>query len=224
MDALIFDFDGVVVDSEPIHLVGFQQVLRGVGVEMTHDDYFGKYLGFDDRDCFAAALRDHGRQVIDAQIAEMTAAKTILVQKVITESIEALDGAVALIASAAEAGLPLAICSGALRKEIELASESIGVRQHFLRIVSADDVQHGKPDPEGYRMAIAQLIEATGNPIQPAKCVVVEDSPAGIDAAHAAGMKVLGVTTSYPADAIAAADRIVDSLAQVTVDSLAELI
>lgn len=121
MDALIFYFDGVVVDSESIHLMGFQEVLRTVGVSLAHDEYYRTYLGYNDHDCLLIAARAHGVHLDESKIAELTAAKDV----------------------------PLAVCSGALRDEIVLASRTIGVLEHFTTIVSAEDVQRGKPDPEG---------------------------------------------------------------------------
>ena len=220
MDALIFDFDGVVVDSEPVHLKAFQQVLRPAGIEMTRDDYYGKYLGFDDHDCFAAAAADNGKQFTEARIAKMIAAKTQLVQRAFGGSVRALSGAAELIADAAGAGVPLAICSGALREEIVLAARTVGVRRHFRAIVTAEDVRRGKPDPEGYALALERLARAAGRGLDPSRTVVVEDAPAGIRAAKALGMKVLAVTNSYSADRLAEADRVVDSLKGVTAAGL----
>ncbi len=223
MDALIFDFDGVIADSEPIHFDGFAKVLKGIGVELERDDYYEKYLGFDDHDGFAAVMADRSMDCSEERIDELTAQKTKIVQEIIRNSIQALPGAVELIHAAANAGLPIAICSGALREEIELALECIGAGEQFKLIVAARDVAHGKPDPEGYLLAAARLAECTGLDIAPAKCVVIEDSPAGIASGKAAGMKVLAVKTSYPADALIEADAIADTLADVTVDSLREL-
>lgn len=224
MDALIFDFDGVIVDSEPIHLMGFQRVLAEAGVDMTEADYYGRYLGFDDHDCFEAVSRDKGAGFTADRIRRMTAAKTAIVKEALGRSAQALPGAVALIRAAAEAGVPLAICSGALRDEIALASAAVGVGEAFEVVIAAEDVDRGKPDPQGYRRAVEALCERLARPIAPPRCVVVEDSPAGISAAKAAGTAVLGVTTSYPAAALAEADRITASLADVTLASLAELL
>ena len=223
-DAVIFDFDGVVVDSEPIHLMAFRRVLRPAGVTLTDKDYYGRYLGYDDHDCFQAAGKDNGADFSEQQIAEMTAAKTAIVKNAIAESIQPQPGAVELIAAAAEAGIPLAVCSGALRDEIELAAATIDVRETFVTIVSAEDVSRGKPDPEGYRLVLARLDDALGRKLAAGCCVVIEDAPAGIEAAKAAGIKVLAVTSSYPAGALAAADRVVTSLADVTLASLDQLV
>jgi beta-phosphoglucomutase len=224
LDALICDFDGVVVDSEPVHLACFREVLASVGIELTTDAYYTDYLGYDDHDCFEAVGRDNDRPFTEDEIADMTTAKTALCQRVFGESVQALPGAVELIAAATAAGIPVGVCSGALRDEIELAARTVGVLEHFQILVAARDVQKGKPDPEGYHLARENLSEAVGRPLAAERCVVIEDSPAGIDAAVGAGMRVLAVTNSYAADALTAAHRIVDSLADVTVDVLRELV
>jgi beta-phosphoglucomutase len=229
MDALIFDFDGVVVDSEPIHFAGFRRVLRTAGIELTEEDYYSLYLGYDDHDCFEAVGRNTGVELTDRRIAELTAAKTQWVKQALAETIQPLPGAVELIRAAAAAGVPLAICSGALREEIELASRTVGIDTCIATIVAAEDVARGKPDPEGYLLACRQLGRTPpedGSPpaCRPERCVVVEDSPAGIEAGKGAGMAVLAVTNSYPADQLAAADRIVASLADVSLAALEELL
>jgi beta-phosphoglucomutase len=224
MDAAIFDFDGVVVDSEPVHFACFRQVLATVGLELSRQDYYDKYLGYDDHDCLLIAARDRNVQLTERQIAELTAAKTRLVQDTFRESIQALPGAVELIRSLASAGVPLAICSGALRDEIVLASRTVGVLDCFQVIVAAQEVARGKPDPEGYLAARSRLAETLARDIRPPRCVVIEDSPAGIQAARAAGMKTLAVATSYARADLAGADRVFDSLAQVTAADLERLL
>ena len=224
MDALISDCDGVIVDSEPIHLAGFQKILAEWGVTLTREAYYDRYLGFDDHDCFAAVGADNGRTFSEDEIAEMTAAKTTFVKQTFATSIGPQPGAAALIRAAANAAMPLAICSGGLRDEIMLAAQAIGVWEFFSVVVAAEDVECGKPDPEGYARAAEQLAAACGRGIAPEMCVVVEDAPAGIKAAKALGMKVLAVTSSYQADALVEAERVVDSLADVTLASLAVLL
>jgi len=224
MDAVIFDFDGVVVDSEPVHFAGFRDVLATLGLELTLEDYYDKYLGYDDHDCLLIAGRDRGVELSERQIADLTAAKTAMVQRAFRESIQPLPGSVALIRAIAAAGVPMAICSGALRDEIILASRTVGVLDCFQAIVAAQDVARGKPDPEGYLAARELLARAVGKDLRPRRCIVVEDSPAGVDAARAAGMKVLAVATSYSPNHLAKADRVVASLADVTFAELQELL
>jgi beta-phosphoglucomutase len=223
MDAVIFDFDGVIVDSEPVHWAGFARVLRDRGIELSWDAYRERYLGYDDHDCFRAVSADHGTPLGEADVAALTAAKTAVVREVLAASVEALPGAVALIGALGEAGVPLAICSGALRPEIEIAARRVGVLDRFAIVVAAEDVLAGKPDPSGYALALGRLQATTGRPLAAARSLAVEDSPAGIAAARGAGLRVLAVMTSYPAAELAAADAIVASLADVTVARLAAL-
>ena len=219
---MIFDFDGVVVDSEPVHLECFRAVLAERGIELTSEDYYSKYLGFDDHDCFAAVLTNNGRKVDEDEIAAMTAEKTELVQRVFAESIRPLPGAVELMRAARDAAAAVGICSGALREEIELAAAAVGALKLVDALVAAEDVSSGKPDPEGFVLTMKILGEKLGERIDPARTWVVEDSPAGIEAAKAAGCRVLAVTNSYQRDELAAADRIVDSLSEVQLSQLDE--
>lgn len=223
MDAIIFDFDGVLVDSEPVHLRAFREILTGENISLTDAMYFERYLGYDDHDCFAAVAHDFDRAWDEAKIAELTQAKSVLVQAMIAVGVPALPGAVELIRSASEAGVPMGICSGALGDEVRQAAEAIGVIDCMGVIVAAEDVENGKPHPEGYLKAARLLGEKIGLAISPAQCVVCEDSPAGIAAGQAAGMCVLGLTTSYPAEDVADADQVVANLAAVTLDDLRAL-
>jgi len=220
MDAVIFDFDGVLVDSEPLHWAGFAEVLRGVGVELGWDDYCGRYLGFDDHDCFQTVLGDRGVPVHEEQLAAMIAAKTGIVRESLATAVEALPGARELVEELAAMGVPLAVCSGALAREIEIAARRVGVWPYLRAIVAAEDVRRGKPDPEGYLLALDRLGRLTGAPLAPARCVAIEDSPAGITAARAAGLKVIAVSTSFAAGHLGEADAIVTSLRELSLPTL----
>ncbi len=215
MDAVIFDFDGVIIDSEPIHLRCFQQVLAPEGVDMTAEAYYEKYIGYDDHDCFIIAGRDHGVEFDEYRIREMVEVKTGLVKVMMAGQIRPFDGVVELIGGLYEAGYPLAVCSAALREEIELAGAAVGILDYFSVIVAAEDVHASKPDPAGYRLAVEQLAKMSPKPPAPEKCVAVEDSRAGIAAAKTVGLKVLAVTNSYAAEALQQADLIVDSMKDI---------
>jgi beta-phosphoglucomutase len=223
LDALIFDFDGVLVDSEPTHLACYQQVLAGIGVTMTRDEYYSQYLGYDDHDCFVQVLRDKGRPASPEQISDLIARKTVCVQDAFRSAIRALPGAVELVNLGASAGLPMAICSGALRREIQQAGGTIGISDRIMIVVAAEDVSRGKPDPQGYQMALEQLSQLAGRVLRAEKTVVVEDSPAGIASGKAAGMKVLAVATSYPQAELTQADKIVVSLAGLSITQIEKL-
>jgi len=219
-DALIFDFDGVVVDSEPIHLAGFRAVLQNRGISLSKEDYYDKYVGYDDHDCFAHVLEDNGREVDEREIAAMTAEKTVLVKAALRESVKPMPGVLDLMRSARAAGIAVGICSGALREEIVLAGNVVGALELADVLVSAEDVSRGKPDPEGYLLALRLLGDRRGRPVDPARSYVVEDAPAGVQAARAAGCRVIAVTSSYNRRELTAADVIVDSLEEVRLEEL----
>jgi beta-phosphoglucomutase len=221
LDAYITDFDGVMVDSEPLHFRGFAEILAAENVTLTREAYFSVYLGLDDHDCFQAIARDQGKALSEDRLAEMIDAKSAFMQDLMARDIQALPGSTQLLVAAREADIPLAICSGGLRAEVELASRAVGIWDHFLTAVTARDVVCGKPDPEGYTKALDELREITGRDLQASRCVVTEDSPAGVAAAKAAGMNVIAVTNSYPAIALGAADHIVDTLEGLTPESIA---
>jgi HAD superfamily hydrolase (TIGR01509 family) len=222
MDAIIFDFDGVIVDSEPIHYQAFARVLAERGIELGREDYYEKYIGYADHDCFLAAGRDHRKTFDNNAIARMIEAKTHLAQQTMAHSIQPQPGAVELVLAAEAGAVPLAICSGALRREIELACGMLRLWERFMTVISAEDVVCGKPDPQGYRLALERLCRLTGRALEASRTLVVEDSPAGIAAAKHLGMKVLAVTTSRDRPALRQADMIVDSLAEVTIPQLDE--
>jgi len=212
LKAIIFDFNGVIVDDEPLHLELFRRVMGEEGLELTDEEYHEKYLGFDDRGCFTAALSDMGKPVPDAgYIDELIARKAGYYMTAIGESFLIFPGVIELI-GLVRRKYPLAIASGALRSEIELVLERGGIRDAFGPIIAAEDVEACKPDPEGYLKALDKL-RVTETSLQPSQCLVIEDSIAGVEAAGRAGMRCLAVTNSYNAAQLAAADWILETLA-----------
>ncbi len=212
--AVIFDFNGVIINDEPLHLELLRRTIIEEGMTFVESDYFEKYLGCDDRRCFQRALTDHGR--LEA------AADTTYIQSLITrktgyyqESVRSQNLLFPGIAGLIErlgASCPLAIASGALREEIELALAHARIAHHFALIVASEDVRQSKPDPEGYLLALAGLQKIIPE-LEAGECLVIEDSVAGVTAAKQAGMPCLAVTTSYPASRLGHADWIT---AQVT--------
>ena len=216
LDAYITDFDGVMVDSEPLHFRGFAAILAAENIELTWDAYSSTYLSLDDHDCLKAVASDHGCDLGEQRLSEMIEAKSRLMLELMAEDIQVFPGVKAILAAMAEADVPLAICSGCLRAEVELSSRTVGIWDYFQTAVCARDVVRGKPDPEGYIQALSKLREITGRDLQAGRCVVTEDSPGGIASAKGAGMNVVAVTNSYPADALTQADRVIDSLKDLT--------
>ncbi|MFO0773979.1 MAG: HAD family phosphatase [Nitrospiraceae bacterium] len=221
--AIIFDFDGVIADTEPLHYHGFRQVLETIGIPLSEQDYYANYLGFDDRGAFQAALTADGRPVTDEAVAALMRQKATAYLAAVKNHVRIFPGVVELVRSAA-ARMPLAIASGALRGEIELILEVAGLRACFRHITSAEDVSRGKPNPECFQLALAALNRertAQGTEaIVPADCLVIEDSMPGIRGGKAAGMKVLGVATTHSLPELTIADAAVQSLTDTSVDDL----
>lgn len=222
LKAIIFDFNGVIVDDEPLHLELFRRVLGEENIALTDEDYHAKYLGYDDRGCFTAAFSDAGRAELSADtafIAELIERKAGYYREAIEQRMLLFPGAIELVKTLA-AKYPLAIASGALRGEIEVVLTRGGIRDCFKEIIASEDVTACKPDPEGYNKALAALNANVGGQIQPGECLVIEDSIAGIEAAKLAGMRCLAVTNSYNADELTNADWVVRTLVNCDIDRL----
>lgn len=223
--AVIFDCNGVIADDEPIHFELFRRVLGEEGLELTRDEYYKKYLHFDDRTCFEAALRDRGRTLTPAEIADRVARKAGYYRAAVAGSLRIFPGVRELVRSLAER-YPLAIASGARREEIALILDTAGLSGCFQVVVATEDVSRAKPDPEPFLLALERLNAVRGDRdarIQPAHCVVIEDSVGGVEGAKAAGMKCLAVAHTYEAGALGAADRVMESLEGVTPAALEAL-
>ncbi len=215
-EAVLFDFDGILVDSEPMHHRAFNEVLDPLGMAFPWKEYVETYMGFDDRDAFREAFRAKGIDLDDTNLAKLVAAKSEAFLRGLLAGVTAYPGAVPLIETLSAAGTPLALCSGALRADIDPILAQLGVARRFGVIVSADDVRRSKPDPESYALAFRRLAETYSSSLTvPGKSVAVEDTPAGIRSAKGAGLRVLAVTNSYGAVELAEADWIVGSLESV---------
>ena len=211
--AILFDFDGVIADSEPAHLRAFRAVMAGEGVELTEETYTSRYLGLDDRTCLRATLRDAGKTVSDEALEVLFRRKSEHYLQGLREGAALRPGAGDFIRRASSR-YPLTVASGALRNEIELVLEGADLRACFVDIVSAEDVQRCKPHPEPFLTALNRLngrLEPSP-PIRPAECLVIEDALHGIAAAHEAGMKCLAVAGSCPAYRLGAADAVAQTL------------
>lgn len=219
--AIIFDFDGVIADDEPLHLAAFQRALASEGITITREQYYARYLGFDDRSAILEAFRDAGASPSPGRLAALLAAKAEQFLALVRAGAPIFPGVPAFVRDAA-ARVPLAIASGALRHEIELILAQAGLADCFSAIVSAEDVREGKPSPEGFLLALERLRERQSS-LAPEACLVIEDSQPGLEGARRAGMRCLAVTSSYPADALGGADLIVGTLEDVRWDRLAGL-
>jgi beta-phosphoglucomutase-like phosphatase (HAD superfamily) len=208
--AAIFDFDGVIADSEPLHFRALRDALRTEGVEITEQEYYTSYLAYDDRGALRLALEQHGVAASRERLETLAVRKVECFAEVLRD-IVFFPGVPELVRALA-GRVPVGIASGARRPEIEAILEAGGLRDAFSAIVGVEDVSRTKPDPEPYLTAMSRLA-ARAPGLRPAECVVFEDSIPGILAGKAAGMTVVAVTNSYPADKLGVADRVVADFA-----------
>ncbi|HNS80646.1 MAG TPA: HAD family phosphatase [Kiritimatiellia bacterium] len=220
LQAVIFDFDGVIVDTEPLHWRAFSEALRDDGLAFTWEEYADYYIGFDDRDAFREVFQQAGKPLTSARLVALIRRKADAFQHLIsTEPPEPYPGVLDRLREIS-GQLPLGLCSGALRGDIEPVLERFELGSLFDAIVTAEDVQASKPNPACYRRVLERLNAGRPSAIPPAGCLAVEDTTAGIASAQGAGMRVLAVSNSHPPPALASADRVMDSLVSVSLDDL----
>jgi HAD superfamily hydrolase (TIGR01509 family) len=217
LKAIILDFDGVLADTEPLHYRVFHKVLSEEGLGLKEHDYYEKYIGLDDKGCFQAVLSDQGCLSTSEIIRRLVDRKAGLFLQHLKTELVIYPGIVQFIDRAA-ASYRLAIVSGALRHEIEYVLEAAGIRKQFEHITTAQDIGKGKPDPEGYLHSLRNLSQKTF--LAAAECLVIEDSPPGIQAAHAAGMRCLAVSNTYPSHQLLMADAVTSTLQGYDLSSL----
>jgi beta-phosphoglucomutase len=211
--ALIFDFNGVLADDDPIHMQAFRQVAHEEGLSFTYDDYLDKYLPLNDRDCFKTLFAEHGRLLTLAALEGLIRRKSILYFQAIAENTVLFAHAASAVRAAA-LKCPVAIASGARREEIRHILKHEGLASCFGAIVSAEDVECGKPHPEPFLLAHEKLREKDRS-LKVSDCVAVEDSIGGIHSAHAAGMRCLAIAHSYGPERLQSAkpEWVIDSIA-----------
>jgi beta-phosphoglucomutase len=218
--AVIFDFDGVIADSEPLHLRAYQQVLGAEGIPLTHEEYYARYLGFDDSGLFRALAKDRSITVTDDKVDGWIDAKSAVIEELLDSTSILFPGAAACIKALAER-LPMAIASGALEPEIMLVLDKAGLSGCFQAIASASDGVRGKPAPDLYLLALAKLQQV--GKFDAARCVAVEDSHWGLEAAKLARLRTVAITHTYSAAELAGADLVVDNLREITLERLETL-
>ena len=221
--AIIFDFDGVITDSEVLHLRAYNQSLVPYGVEISTKDYYTNYLGFSDFDCYKA-LVDNGLLKIDErQIGGIINKKSKIFEVLTKTEGRTIEGVHEFLQMLEENKVPMAICSGSLLVEIEVVLEESRLRHFFAEIVSAEQVKKGKPHPEGFLLALQKLNKTCHPPIAAGECIVIEDSHWGLQAGNAAGMHTIAVTNSYDAEQLTIAEKIVTHLNELTINDLQQL-
>jgi beta-phosphoglucomutase len=208
--AIVFDFDGVIANSEPLHFRGYRDVLEDVGIQLTEPEYYSRYLGFDDVGAFEAIAAERGINWTAREIGKLVARKAERLEGFARDDSVLFPGALAAIRASAEA-VPIAIASGALGAEIRRVLDHAGLTGHFTAIVAAEDTPTSKPAPEPYLRAVSLLSSARG-PLLAADCVAVEDSRWGLQSARAAGLRTVAVAHTYHADELQEADMILPTI------------
>jgi beta-phosphoglucomutase len=211
--ATFFDFNGVLVDDEHVHLEAFRDVLYPMGIKVTERADTERYLGFDDAGAFRAILIDAGRAPTEDEIRALVLAKKPRYMERIEGGLSIFPGAAELVRRRAALG-PVAIVSGALEHEIRFCLARMQVDREIAFIVAADHCRASKPDPEGYLLATAELARRARG----ATVVAIEDSLAGVVAAKRAGLRCVGVGHSYATSELTqvGADAVADTIASVT--------
>lgn len=210
--AVLFDFDGVIVNSEPLHFLAFNEVLAAEKIDLSENEYYQEMIGFDDKGAFKHIFASRDRELDPKTFLRVVTRKSeVMMDLIQRRKLSALPGAEEFIR-----GLwrhcPLGICSGALREEIEAMLEGVSLRDCFSVIIAAEDVEVGKPDPRGYVQTMKLLAEKAKRELKPADCLIVEDAPSVIHRAKAEGFITLGVATSTTLEKLAEADYAVPSL------------
>ncbi len=217
--ALIFDFDGIITDTEPIHMDAWLEVLETLGVTFDAEEYHAHYLGLNDRDFLDAVGRLHGRHFDEMEKNDLIERKLVITLRLLEHDIPVLPGVRAFVPAAAEKRL-LSICSGAQRTEIEFTLRQLKWMELFAPIIASDAVTKGKPDPEGYIRALEGLQERAKGVLLPEEVVAIEDSPKGVAAAKAAGLKCLAVQNTFSLEDLREADWVTTSLTEVDLETL----
>lgn len=226
LKAVIFDFDGVVVDTEHLHLGAFNDILAPYGVTITDKEYYDEYVIYNDADFFNIVSERFNLGLSEADIAGLIEKKFELFKKLIKQGPDFLDGAQEFINLLKKNDVIVAICSGSLLADIDMILKDTVLQDAFEVIVGADScgVTKGKPDPVSFEVTLARLNENRSEAIAPAECVVIEDSYGGLAAAKAAGMHRVAVTNTFSAQKLSEyAEIVVDNLRQIDIEDLRRL-
>lgn len=213
LKAIIFDFDGVITDTEPVHMQAWLHVLSTLNISFGNEEYEANYLGLNDRDFLDAVGRIHNRTFCAEEKKSLINKKLKYTIKSLEESIPVLPGVVSFIKENSRKSA-LAICSGAIKEEVHFVLKKLKLTDFFDPVITQEDVLYGKPNPEGYKLAFTQLQNRLGQILSTNNCIAIEDSPKGIQAARAAGIKCLAVSNSYPSNMLSHADWIVSSVSE----------
>lgn len=223
IQAIFFDFNGVIIDDERLQMEAYREVLSIHSIDLTEADYFAA-LGMDDKTFVRAAFARADQKLTDEMLSSVLAGKGERHRKLIEDELPLFPGVVTFLKAAARS-YPLGVVSMASLNEIDYVLERATLRTLFTVVVSAEDVNVCKPAPDCYRIALERLNEkrqGEGRGLSSRECLVVEDSPPGIESATQTGMRTLGVTNTVNEAALraAGAEVVTHSLADWNVDAV----
>ncbi|HEX8472876.1 MAG TPA: HAD family phosphatase [Pyrinomonadaceae bacterium] len=224
IQAILFDFNGVIIDDEGLQLKAYREALDAEGVTLTDEDYYGS-LGMDDATFLRSIYEKAGKELNDETMRSLIAKRWEIHRHLYGDELPLFPGVVTFIKALARV-YPLGLVSMARREEIDYVLERATLKSYFSIIVSAEEERPCKPDPYCYRRALELLNERRSEahvlPLRADECLVIEDSPPGIKSARAAGMRTLGVANTVSEKALreADADVVTHSLADWTTDAL----
>lgn len=205
--AILMDFNGVIINDEPLQMKAYQEILKNEGVDLSEEDYYA-CLGMDDKTFIETAYKRAGKEPEMNKVLEVTVNKTNRWREIVAGAIPLFDGAENFIRKM-EKDFALGVVSMARREEIEYVLEQSRLRDCFMIVVSAEDITDCKPDSEcflkGFNLIDAARTARGSNPIVHGECLAIEDAPQGIEAARRAGLKTLGVASTVSAEELRAA-------------------
>jgi beta-phosphoglucomutase len=219
--AIAFDLDGTLSDTEPLHFEAFAEVVRPAGIDLPREEYFSRLIGLNDRDCFAALLREHGRDADEARVTDLIERKAAVYGAMIADRDVLYPGADAFVRQCAER-FPLILVTGTLHAEAETILRRANLRRLFVDIIAAEDTARGKPEPDGFLAALGRLgfILRPHPSIVAAECLAIEDTAAGVEAARRAEMKVLAICQTTTEDNLRAADIVRPTIEATDLDEV----
>lgn len=201
LKAILFDFNGVIINDEPLHEKLLSQILVEENLRPKPEEFWEVCVGRSDRACITELFSRRGRVLTEQQLTDLIARKSEYYRRQLEEleKLPSYPGIEDLIFQARSAQLKLGVVSGAMLSEIELVLERLNLKQHFVAIVAGDQIPTSKPDPTGYLLAVERLNQQFPDlSLKPQECLAIEDTFPGIEAARRAGMKVVGVANTYP--------------------------
>lgn len=211
IEAVFFDCDGVLVNTEPLHYRAFLKVLKPYGIFFNYHTYVERYIGFDDRDAFKTIALHYQVAFTEKDIQRLVEQKNSLIIEEASSGVTTFEGVLSFVKSLHEERIPLGLVSGALRKEVEVFLSNLGILHVFSVFVTAEDVKYSKPHPESYQKALTEMTKVLHKTLSPSRCIAFEDTPAGIKSAKEAGIKVIAVEHSFSHRDLKDADIVIPS-------------